>query len=90
MTKTGNEQFQDVLKDFVADLEDDGYRVILLKGKSPDAVAVRVEEIHYGVDYGIDKIELKICAVDVLGKTYRKGRGYEYEIMAAGNELRTC
>jgi len=60
--KEGYAQHEEVLSDMIADLEEEGYRVIRLAGKSPDAIAVRDQyEIH---------------AVEVLGKTHRKGRGW--------------
>ena len=68
--KEGKKQHEDVLTDYIEDLECEGYRVIRLKGKSPDAIAVRyiLNEDNLA--------ELEISAVEVLGKTHRKGRGW--------------
>ena len=72
MTKEGKGQYREVLKDYISDLEEEGYRVIPLEGKSPDAIAIKLDASQ--VDIDLEKI--KVCAVDVLGKTHRKGRGY--------------
>ena len=67
----GKAQHEEVLSDFIADLEEEGYRVIRLEGKSPDAIAIKI-------DYTSDPTSLviEVSAVEALGKTYRKGRGW--------------
>jgi hypothetical protein len=62
----GHKQHEDVLTEYIEELTNEGYRVIRLRGKSPDAVAVRV----------LITGELIISAVEVLGSTYRKGKGW--------------
>lgn len=49
----GKELHEQKLVEFKRDLEKEGWRVILLEGKSPDGIAVR---------------DGKICAIEVLGK----------------------
>ena len=46
----------------IAELEKKGYRVIDLQGKSPDAIALKDE---------------KIIAVEILGRQYKKGKGWK-------------
>lgn len=53
----GKELHEKKVKEFKEDLEKDGWRVILLDGKSPDGVAVKGD---------------KICAVEVLGKRLKR------------------
>lgn len=59
--KKGNLQHEDVLTQVIEELEQDGYRVIRLEAKSPDAIAVK---------------GTRVLAVEVLGSTHRSGKGW--------------
>jgi len=59
MGRIGNKQHEKVLRETIEKLEKDGYHVVNLKGKSPDAIATK---------------DNKLIAVEVLGETYRKGK----------------
>ena len=59
MGRIGNKQHEKVLKETIEKLEEKGYRVVDLKGKSPDAVATK---------------DNKLIAVEILGETHRKGK----------------
>lgn len=61
MPQVGSKKHEEVLKLYITELEEEGFKVIDLKGKSPDAIAVK---------------DNKVCAVEVLGSTYRKGKGW--------------
>lgn len=66
-------QHEEVLTDMIEDLESEGYRVIRLHNKSPDAIAVRVNIFRDSAKHWQN---VEICAVEVLGKTYRRGKGW--------------
>jgi len=55
MSKTGGKKHEKLLKETIKKLEKEKYRVIELKGKSPDAIAVKNN---------------KIVAVEILGVSY--------------------
>lgn len=50
------------LKEFILKLESEGYRVLDLERKCPDAIALK---------------DGKIYAVEVLGRQYKKGKGWK-------------
>lgn len=56
----GSQEHEDTLFEFVKELRENGYHVILLQDKSPDAIAVKDDKIY---------------AVESLGFTYVKGIG---------------
>lgn len=62
MAKHGSKQHQEKLQEFKAELEKEGWRVILLEAKSPDGIAVKDGEI---------------CAVEVIGKELRRAGEYK-------------
>lgn len=66
MTALGYDMHEKELDKFVKELEQEGYRVVKLNGKSPDGVAARVVD---------GKIE--ISAVEALGSQYYKGKGWQ-------------
>lgn len=71
----GKTQHEDVLTKYIEELEEEGYRVIRLEGKSPDGIAVKCLACERR-NYPEIKHELELDAIEALGKTYRKGRGW--------------
>ena len=61
MGRIGSKQHESELKQYMETLEKNGFKVINLKGCSPDAIAVK---------------DNKIYAVEVLGSQYRNGKGW--------------
>ena len=66
MAGLGTDLHEKELSKFVEDLESQGYRVIKLNGKSPDGVAVRMNDGN-----------LEVSAVEALSSHYRKGKGWK-------------
>ena len=56
-----SQQHMDKLKEIIKELENNGYRVIDLENKSPDAIEIKDNEV---------------IAVEVLGRQYNMKRGY--------------
>jgi len=56
-----SELHQKILKEFLNELAKGGYRVFDLEGKIPDGIVIK---------------DNKIYAVEVLGRQYKKGRGW--------------
>lgn len=75
MARAGS-QHEKILTEYILELEREGYKVIRLQEKSPDAIAVRCtcKEPHCATPYNSQYIEVN--AVEVLGKTYRPKRGW--------------
>ena len=71
----GNDIHELELDKFIKELESEGYRVIKLNGKSPDAVAVRIKENN-----------LEISAVEALGSQYYKNKGWKKSWTWAGKQ----
>lgn len=61
MPQRGNILHEEKLKETLNKMEKDGWKTIDLKGKSPDGIAVK---------------DNKIIAVEILGATYRSGKGW--------------
>ncbi len=57
-----SEKHEERLREVIKELREEGYNVIDLEMKSPDAIAVK---------------DNKIIAVEVLGRTFIKGRGWK-------------
>ncbi len=62
-----SELHEKLLKEYIKELENQGYRVIDLERKSPDAIALKIID---------GKIE--VSAVEVLGLQYMKGKGWHH------------
>ena len=63
MARIGSMEHELKLVDQLKKMVEDGWKVINLRGLSPDAIAVK---------------DGKIVAVEVLGMSYKKGRGYQH------------
>jgi len=61
MARRGSLQHEIAVIDEIQKLMNDGWRVVNLKGLSPDAIAAK---------------NGKLIAIEVLGLDYRKGRGW--------------
>lgn len=63
----GNKLHEQELAKYTKELENQGYRVIKLNGKSPDAIAVKLDENN----------NLEIAAVEALSSQWKKGKGWK-------------
>lgn len=63
--RIGKKQHEDLLKKTIKEMEEKGWKVIDLKGRSPDAIAAKNEN---------DKV--KIIALEILGMSYNEGKGW--------------
>ena len=61
----GTKLHEDELDKYIERLNAEGYRCIKLNGKSPDAVAVRIQDGS-----------IEISAVEALGSSHQKGKGW--------------
>ena len=61
MAKIGSEKHERILQLKARILKEEGYKVIILDGKSPDAIAVKGN---------------KIIAIEIVGRKHKVGRGW--------------
>lgn len=64
MGRRGSETHEKTLREYKQELEEKGARVILLRETSPDGIAVFPDG--------------RICAIEVLGRHHRAGKGWHY------------
>jgi len=60
--RIGKPQHEATLAEFAEQLRKKGYRVIILNGASPDGIAISPEG--------------RVCAIEVLGQSWRAGHGW--------------
>jgi hypothetical protein len=67
--RRGSKQHEEELKKTMLELQKEGYRVIELRGHSPDAIAIK---------------DNRIIAVEVLGQCWRNNPKYHYDELHSG------